>query len=91
MSALVRIDSIEVAALGAIVALAVVGYNQPEVAPATGVIGGALGGWLKHSITGFCVFKSADRCMRERVAAIASGAFIGAGVGVVRRGYRRAQ
>lgn len=91
MSALIRVDSLDVVAMGVIGALAVIGANQPEAAPATGMIGGAVAGWLKYSITGFCVFKGADRCMRERMAAIASGAFIGAGVGVVRRGYRRAQ
>ena len=89
MSVLLRFDASEVLAMGAIAAVFVVGMNRPELAPVTSMIAGAGSGWLKHRVIGFCIFKGADRCRRERNAAMISGAFMGAGVGVIRRSYER--
>ena len=80
----------EVAALGALGAVAIVGWQRPELAPATGLLVGGAGGLLRQHMFGFCLFRE-DECRRERVAAMVAGALIGAGVGLLRRDYERAR
>lgn len=90
MSVAYQVDASDVLWLGALGAVFAVGMNRPELAPVTSMIAGGGSGWLKHRMFGFCVFKPADTCRRERNAAMISGALIGAGVGVVRRSYEGA-